>query len=280
MKKWRTWLIVVLFTVTLLVDLVLIRYCNNFAKLNQMLGEDALDILRAQEVSLEQLEQFREWEKDEDGFSCYEYLCAGMMTDETSRDSLEWYIRQLKEYREEDFLVYTGYLESVWSDLVWFPVPISTLNQDADITFSDSWMHLRTFGGERGHEGTDIMAQINERGRYPVVSMTDGVIEKTGWLTQGGYRLGIRASHGSYFYYAHLYDYAKEFQPGDKVQAGELIGFMGDSGYSEIPGTVGNFDVHLHLGIYVNQPDGTEISINSFWLLKYLEGCRLNYKFY
>lgn len=280
MKKRRTWLIVVLLTVTLLVDLGLIRYCNNFAKLNQMLGEDTLDILRAQEVSLEQLEQFRQWEKDEDGFSCYEYLCVWMMTNDTSRDSLEWYIRQLKEYRKEDFFVYTGYLESVWADLVWFPVPVSTVNPDADITFSDSWMSLRTFGGERGHEGTDIMAQLNERGRYPVVSMTDGVVEKIGWLTQGGYRLGIRAPHGGYFYYAHLYDYAKEFQPGDKIYAGELIGFMGDSGYSEIPGTVGNFDVHLHLGIYVNQPDGTEISINSFRPLKYLEGCRLNYKFY
>lgn len=44
----------------------------------------------------------------------------------------------------------------------------------------------------------------------------------------------------------------KEYQIGEQIRAGEIIGFMGDTGYSEIEGTTGNFDVHLHFGIYLN----------------------------
>lgn len=45
---------------------------------------------------------------------------------------------------------------------------------------------------------------------------------------------------------------------------------MGDSGYGE-EGTVGQFDVHLHFGIYINDNNGNEISINPYHILKALE---------
>lgn len=80
--------------------------------------------------------------------------------------------------------------------------------------------------------------------------MTDGVVEAIGWLTKGGYRIGVRAPGGGYFYYAHLSSYAKDFQPGDAVAAGDILGYMGDTGYGE-EGTTGKFPVHLHVGIYV-----------------------------
>ncbi|MDY5881781.1 MAG: M23 family metallopeptidase, partial [Roseburia sp.] len=117
-----------------------------------------------------------------------------------------------------------------------------------------------------GHEGCDIMASVNERGIYPVYSMTDGVIEKIGWLPKGGYRIGVRSPSGGYFYYAHLAEYAKEFAIGEKVEAGGLLGLMGDTGYSEIEGTTGNFDVHLHVGIYVTI-EGEEVSVNAYPVL-------------
>lgn len=41
----------------------------------------------------------------------------------------------------------------------------------------------------------------------------------------------------------------RRIKEGDQVQAGEMLGFMGDSGYGE-EGTTGQFPVHLHLGIY------------------------------
>ena len=83
--------------------------------------------------------------------------------------------------------------------------------------------------------------------------MTDGVVTEKGWLEKGGWRIGITAPTGAYFYYAHLDSYA-ELEKGDPVKAGDLLGYMGDSGYGE-EGTTG-VSVHLHLGIYLKE--GTE----------------------
>lgn len=272
-------LVLIALTVLVSFAVTLISYCKGIAGLNRLLTEDTIDALRAQEVSLKSLEEFHAWESD-GGSSCYDYLLAALATGEEDRSTLDWYIRRLSDYKKTEFETQSGYLKSVWEDLKYFPVPSSTANEEAKVAFSDSWMFARTYGGAREHEGCDIMANINERGRYPVISMTDGVVEKIGWLTKGGYRIGIRAPHGGYFYYAHLYDYARAFVPGDTVKAGEWLGFMGDSGYSEVEGTVGNFDVHLHVGIYVDQPGGEEMSVNPFWPLRYLEDRKLAYPYY
>lgn len=132
---------------------------------------------------------------------------------------------------------------------------------------------------KRRHEGCDIMGAGMPRGYYPVVSITDGIVERIGWLEMGGWRIGIRAPGGAYFYYAHLYGYACEFEEGDKVKAGDLLGYMGDTGYSKIEGTTGNFDVHLHLGIYIRTDHNEEMSINPYWILRYLEQRRLSFSY-
>ena len=128
-------------------------------------------------------------------------------------------------------------------------------------------------------EGCDIMGTERPRGYYPVVSMSDGVVEKVGWLEKGGWRIGIRAPGGAYLYYAHLYGYSREWQEGDAVKAGELLGFMGDTGYSTVEGTTGNFEVHLHVGIYMKTDHEDEMSINPYWVLKYLQKYRLKYSY-
>ena len=69
---------------------------------------------------------------------------------------------------------------------------------------------------------------------------------------------------------SHLAEYAKDFQIGETVSAGTFLGFMGDTGYSDVEGTTGNFAVHLHMGIYLNDKDGTEFSVNSYPMLSYL----------
>lgn len=254
-------------------------YLIDLARLNHLIDyEAAKETIRAQEMSGELYETFKDWGKRGE-FSCYEYMGAYYIAGTEEKSSLDNLIPKLKEYQKDTFREFTDYLTAVWEDIEVFPVPSSTYYEEEEVTYVNSWMFERTFGGTRGHEGTDLMAVINQRGIYPVISMTDGVVEQIGWLTKGGYRIGIRAPHGGYFYYAHLYDYAKDFQPGDEVKAGDLLGFMGDSGYSEIEGTVGNFDVHLHVGIYVNQPDGSEMSINAYWPLQYLERTKLNYNY-
>lgn len=172
---------------------------------------------------------------------------------------------------------YAAACRAVWDDVEYFPVAEPSNRSDAAVTFEDSWMFGRSYKGERGHEGTDIMAAVNERGLYPVVSMTDGTVKNKGWLELGGWRLGIETERGAYFYYAHLDSYA-DIEVGDEVKAGDFLGYMGDSGYSREEGTTGNFPVHLHMGIYL-YPDGREVSVNPYGVLRYAEDRRVRCNF-
>lgn len=167
--------------------------------------------------------------------------------------------------------------QAIWADVQYFPVPRSSSDEDMTVCFENSWKFERTFGGRRYHEGCDIMADENERGVYPVISMCDGVVEKKGWLTKGGYRIGIRGNSGAYFYYAHLESYA-DIEEGDQVKAGQILGYMGDSGYGD-EGTTGKFDVHLHVGIYIKTKNNEELSVNPYPVLKYLENRKLTMDF-
>lgn len=174
--------------------------------------------------------------------------------------------------KREAFQMYLQMMEAIWEDLRYFPVPVSTTDSEATVSYVESWMTERTYGGKRGHEGTDIMAKKNVPGLYPVISMTDGVVKSKGWLEKGGYRIGILSPCGGYFYYAHLDSYA-DVDVGDTIEAGDILGFMGDSGYG-VEGTAGRFPVHLHLGIYI-YPNGEETSVNPYHILQYLENHKL-----
>ncbi len=189
------------------------------------------------------------------------------------KESNQWDEERLEKcldkwQKQEEWKSYLDTTAAIWNDVKYFPIPKSTSKNQLSVTYGNSWMSERTYGGERGHEGTDLMADKNERGLYPILSMTDGVVEKKGWLNKGGYRIGIKAPGGAYFYYAHLDSYA-DIRVGDEVKAGDILGFMGDSGYGP-EGTKGAFAVHLHLGIYI-YPEGTETSVNPYWVLRYLE---------
>lgn len=168
-------------------------------------------------------------------------------------------------------------LQNVEKEVSYFPIPESTVDKSLKTSYTDSWMMERKYKGTTGHEGTDIMASINERGIYPVVSMTDGTVTNLGWLEKGGYRIGITSESGTYYYYAHLDSYAG-ISEGEQVIAGELLGYMGDSGYGP-EGTKGKFAVHLHVGIY-SYKDGEEISVNPYYVLRSLENKKLKYAYF
>ncbi len=150
-------------------------------------------------------------------------------------------------------------------DIEGFPVPM-----DYEYAFEDSWNAERTYGGIRKHYGTDIMDPQNERGIIQIISMSRGVVENIGWNETGGYRVGVRTKNGAYIYYAHLDKYAPKIKKGSKIETGDLIGYMGDSGYGE-EGTVGQFPVHLHIGIATKLFGDNESWINPYYLLRYLE---------
>lgn len=147
-----------------------------------------------------------------------------------------------------------------------FPIAGSGV-EELSFDYVDSWQADRSFGGDRHHEGCDIITSVNRRGVYPVVSMTDGTVEQLGWLKLGGWRIGIRSPGGMYYYYAHLESYAEDLQVGSEVLAGQFLGFVGDSGYGE-EGTTGQFVVHLHLGIYVPDENGEDQAVDPYPFLE------------
>lgn len=103
----------------------------------------------------------------------------------------------------------------------------------------------RSFGGRRIHEGVDIFASYGT----PVLACSFGYVELLGWNRFGGWRIGIRDSNNMYYYYAHLSSYTKGLRQGDLVRPGQVLGYVGSTGYGP-PGTAGKFPPHLHFGIY------------------------------
>ncbi len=166
----------------------------------------------------------------------------------------------------------------IQSQLQYFPLAVSSRDPRLTFSYADTWNQSRTYGGDRHHEGTDIMTAVNHRGIYPVLSMSDGVVEKLGWLKLGGWRIGIRTEDGLYLYYAHLESYVPDLAEGDLVQAGECLGFVGDSGYGP-EGTIGKFAAHLHVGIYVPDKNGTDQALNPYPYLEKLNTHVLTYDF-
>ncbi|MDE6759111.1 MAG: M23 family metallopeptidase [Lachnospiraceae bacterium] len=156
------------------------------------------------------------------------------------------------------------YSNQILSDIKCFPIPISYREE---ISYEDTYGVARENGG---HDGCDIMDKENEAGRIPVVSATDGVITNIGWLYLGGYRIGVTSECGIYYYYAHLDSYAAGITAGKKVAAGELLGFMGNTGEGE-EGTVGKFPVHLHFAIYIYDQNGNEETVNSYLYLRKID---------
>lgn len=167
--------------------------------------------------------------------------------------------------------------DSFVEELEYFPIPLSATDASLTTSFVDTWNGSRSYGGDRVHEGCDIITALDEPGVYPVVSISDGVVEKLGWLELGGYRVGIRTESGLYLYYAHLESYAPDLEEGDTIRAGECIGFVGDTGYGE-EGTTGQFVTHLHMGFYVPELEG-DVAINPYPYLVKLQKQQLKYNY-
>lgn len=235
-------------------------------------------------VGEENLRQLKEF-SDQGKISMETGLAAWMTEEEFSLDGREKISREelagkaklLEEKRASDFSALREAYRAVFGDLEYFPVPRPSGGEDAAV-FEDTFGASRTYGGRRTHEGTDLFGSKNISGYYPVVSVTDGVVEKVGWLPLGGWRIGIRSPSGGYFYYAHLDSYSRDFQEGDSVWAGELLGLMGDTGYGP-EGTRGKFPVHLHFGIYIRTSNRREISVNPYAVLRYLENTAGEYTY-
>ena len=119
------------------------------------------------------------------------------------------------------------------------PTENSLLSPLPEQHLADTWGGARSQG--RSHEGIDIFAA---RGT-PIQATTQGIVSKVGENTLGGRVVFIIGPGGAGHYYAHLEDYA-DISPNDWVNAGDIIGYVGDSGNAK--GT----PPHVHYGIYIN----------------------------
>ena len=97
-----------------------------------------------------------------------------------------------------------------------------------------------TYGAPRAavtwHHGQDIFAPLGA----PVVAITAGTVFSVGWNDIGGYRFWLRDRQGNQFYYAHLSAFSPIAVDGRQVRAGDVIGFVGNTGDAQ--GT----PYHLH----------------------------------
>ena len=124
----------------------------------------------------------------------------------------------------------------------------------------------RSFGFARKHLGHDLMGGLGT----PIVAVEGGVVEAMGWNRYGGWRIGIRSFDGKrYYYYAHLKKdapFAPGLEIGDMVDAGQLIGFMGRTGYSDKENTNNIETVHLHFGLQLIFDESQKECLSEIWI--------------
>lgn len=133
----------------------------------------------------------------------------------------------------------------------------------------DDFGKSRSYGFQRTHLGNDLMGNIGT----PIVAVESGVIEHLGWNQYGGWRIGIRSFDTKrYYYYAHLrkdHPYSENLQEGDTVKAGDVVGYLGMTGYS-IKENVNNINVpHLHFGMQLIFDESQVDSPNEIWINVY-----------
>ena len=107
----------------------------------------------------------------------------------------------------------------------------------------------------------------------PVVAVEGGIVEAMGWNRYGGWRIGIRSNDNKrYYYYAHLQKgrpFADGLEVGSVVQPGDLIGFMGRTGYSDKENVNNITTVHLHFGIQLIFDESQKECLSEIWIDPY-----------
>ncbi len=124
----------------------------------------------------------------------------------------------------------------------------------ADIRYDNTWGAARS--GGRGHQGTDIMAPK----QTVVMAVAGGVVETLDTASGAGYYVRLVHPGGWETWYMHLDNdspgtddgsggaataYAEGLEVGDRVVAGQVIGYVGDSGNAEWTGSHLHFELHV-----------------------------------
>jgi len=155
--------------------------------------------------------------------------------------------------------------QTVWEDRYGLKV-YNPIAQGFGYGHFDDFGAGRNYGYKRRHLGHDMFGAVGT----PIIAVESGIVEVMGWNQYGGWRIGIRSFDGlRYYYYAHLRQ-NRPFHPdvaeGGVVKAGDVIGYMGRTGYSRTENTNGIRETHLHWGMQlIFHPDQKEGS-NEIWI--------------
>ena len=135
-----------------------------------------------------------------------------------------------------------------------------------DYSDYDDFGAARSYGYSRPHLGHDMMGQIGT----PIIAVESGYVEALGWNQYGGWRIGIRSfDKKRYYYYAHLrqnYPYQSDLKEGSVVTAGQVIGYMGHTGYSAAENVNNIETVHLHWGLELIFDESQKDSDSEIWI--------------
>jgi murein DD-endopeptidase MepM/ murein hydrolase activator NlpD len=130
----------------------------------------------------------------------------------------------------------------------------------------DDFGNSRSYGFKRIHLGNDLMGQVGT----PIVAVEGGVVEALGWNQYGGWRIGIRSLDSKrYYYYAHLrknFPYRKDLEIGSIVKAGDVIGYLGRTGYSKTENVNNIQQPHLHFGMQLIFDESQKECNNEIWI--------------
>ncbi len=219
-------------------------------------------------------ERFRQTDLD----AVVEKLKSGSTMEEIAKD-MKYYAYYREAYGAVlDGMV--GYFEQEsGNDKVWLRKyglkVFSPIAKNFPYSDFDDFGASRSYGFKRKHLGHDMMGQVGT----PVIAVESGYVEALGWNQYGGWRIGIRSfDKKRYYYYAHLrqnYPYQANLKEGSIVTAGDVIGYLGRTGYSTTENTNNITTPHLHFGIQLifdeSQKEGNnEIWINCYEIVKFL----------
>lgn len=133
----------------------------------------------------------------------------------------------------------------------------------------DDFGDSRSYGYKRRHLGNDLMGSIGT----PIVAVEGGTVEAIGWNRYGGWRIAVRSFDGKRsYYYAHLRrnrPYAEGLEIGSRVKAGQVIGYLGMTGYSTEENVNGMTVPHLHIGMQLVFNEAQKEGTNQIWLDMY-----------
>ncbi len=130
----------------------------------------------------------------------------------------------------------------------------------------DDFGNGRTFGYARKHLGNDLMGSIGT----PIIAVESGIVEVMGWNMYGGWRIGIRSfDQKRYYYYAHLRKdrpFHADMYEGKVVKAGDVIGYLGMTGYSTRENVNNITTPHLHFGMQIIFDESQKECVNELWI--------------